>query len=400
MAKLAIRSAVLVVAACLFGPASSAAAQSEGPAPARKVGTTADGAPIYRAETVSPVYTIDRIYKSMQGPTAVQTRTLLDDPGDPELLWLLAYEAVVTDPSGEAAKSPEFMCHSATDTSAAVYHQVFPTRMALRGNRVFSVDQGTLAQRLPAGFGIPLMSNQPLLIATQVLNHNFGGEKFDVRQRVSVDFLRHRELEKPLRPLIQHGVFGLVLVEGPDGHIGVDPKAVGPPVEHGPGCSMADDVGDPRGVVIDRFGRRLSSFWVVEPGRHEFHTRVTEFLDLPYDTTVHYAAAHLHPFAQSIELYDLTARRSVMKLSARQREDGIGLADVDSFSSQEGTPLYRGHEYDLIAVYDNTSGVAQDAMATLLLYVEIRDLEFVIDGDSPERPWKRVVPAALPAAGS
>ena len=36
--------------------------------------------------------------------------------------------------------------------------------------------------------------------------------------------------------------------------------------------------------------------------------------------------------------------------------------------------MYRDHEYDLISVYNNTSGVDQDAMATMFIY--LHDKEF------------------------
>jgi hypothetical protein len=370
-----------------------------GPAPgaAVEVGTYPGGAPLYRLESLSPVFTIDRIYKSMQGPDATETRVLVDDRGSPELLWMVGYEATVTDTDGQTPKSAEFMCHSSADTSAAVYRRSFPTSMALHGNRLFSVDQGTTGVRFPKGFGIPILSNQVLAITTQVLNHNLADVKLDVRQRVTIDFVRHRSLAQPFRPLIQHGVFGMVLVEGADGHLGIDPGMTDP-AKHGPGCSLGTDVGDPRGVVRDPYGRQFSSFWMVEPGRHDYHTRVTALLALPYDTTLHFAAAHLHPYAESLELVDLTAGKTVVKLQAHQTEGKIGLARVENFSSETGVPLYRDHEYDLVARYDNTSGSRQDAMATMLLYVLVRDLVFVPFAEaSGEKAWRPFAPGPLGA---
>jgi hypothetical protein len=96
-------------------------------------------------------------------------------------------------------------------------------------------------------------------------------------------------------------------------------------------------------------------------------------LGLPYDTTVHYIAAHVHPFAESIELRDLTSDETIFKAKATQTS-GVGLASVEHFSSVEGVPLYKDHEYELISVYDNTSSVDQDAMATMLLYLKAKDL--------------------------
>ena len=58
-----------------------------------------DGLRIYRKEVLSKVYHLDRIYKSMMGPISLHEFTLLDS--EPELLWLLAYEASMTEPDGD-----------------------------------------------------------------------------------------------------------------------------------------------------------------------------------------------------------------------------------------------------------------------------------------------------------
>jgi hypothetical protein len=309
-----------------------------------------------------------------------------------ELLWIVGYRSEVTDATGTAPAPDELMCHTALDTNAQRYRETFGSVLTLRGNRLFSVDQGTFAIDLPRGFGIPIMSDEEIFVATQVLNHNIVGDPFDVRERVTIDYVRHRDLDAPLRPLVQHGVFGMVLVDGPDGHVGLAPAAVDTN-RHGPGCAMALDRGDPRGQVTDAFGRRLSSFWVVEPGRHVYHTRVTDFLDLPYDTRLHLAAAHLHPFAESLALYDLTTDEAVVELRTQQRDGRIGLAAVETLSSEEGVPLFADHEYDLVAVYDNDSGVDQDAMATLLMYLELRDVSFALAGALENgRLWVPAVP--------
>ena len=102
---------------------------------------------------------------------------------------------------------------------------------------------------------------------------------------------------------------------------------------------------------------------------------MTKLLALPYDTTLHYVAVHLHPFAQSVELRDLTDGATVYRSRARQVPDRVGLAEVDSFSSVEGIRLSKDHEYEVVSVYDNTSGVDQDAMATMFLYLAAKDLD-------------------------
>jgi hypothetical protein len=37
--------------------------------------------------------------------------------------------------------------------------------------------------------------------------------------------------------------------------------------------------------------------------------------------------------------------------------------------------MYADHEYEVISIYDNTSGEDQDAMATMFLYLVAKDLQ-------------------------
>ena len=51
------------------------------------------------------------------------------------------------------------------------------------------------------------------------------------------------------------------------------------------------------------------------------------------------------------------------------------MVNIDTDSSNERLPLNQGHEYELTSIYDNTSGVEQDAMATLFLFLCDADAE-------------------------
>ena len=72
-------------------------------------------ADLTRSRTVySEVYSIDRKYRSMMGPSSGQDVRLLDvEP--PELVWITGYEAEMVGPDGESPMAAEFMCHSNLD---------------------------------------------------------------------------------------------------------------------------------------------------------------------------------------------------------------------------------------------------------------------------------------------
>ncbi len=173
-----------------------------------------------------------------------------------------------------------------------------------------------------------------------------------------------------MKPLFQQAAQGLVLVSGRDGYFRVgDPNAE----QHGPGCMVGEAAAG--GLIKDDFGREFSGHWKVPPGREVNRTLVTEWLNLPFDTTIHHIAVHLHPFAESLELRDLSTGESLFKSAARGPAMQIGLDHVEHFSSEAGIAVFKDHEYELVSVYDNTSSEEQDSMAIMFLYM--LDQEFV-----------------------
>lgn len=336
-----------------------------------------NGAPLYRKEVLSPVYSIDRLYGSMRGPqSSVAFRLAADKLApEPELLWVTAFEAVMVAPDGVTVLSDEFMCHSNLNVERDLYHENVLSDLELTAGRLFTLAQGQLSARLPDGYGLPVVSSQRVTLATQVLNHNVTDRKLDVRHRIRIEFVRDRDLVRPLVPLVHHGVVGLKLIDGPDGYVQIPPDRVDPSV-HGEGCGIGEPAVDGKSHQLeDGFGRRFTSFWLVKPGREVNHTRVTPMLALPYDTTAHYITAHLHPFAESLELRDLSTGETVFKSRTRQADGRIGLAEVEHYASPEGIPLYRDHEYELISIYENSSGRDQDSMATMMLYLRVQDFQ-------------------------
>jgi hypothetical protein len=259
------------------------------------------------------------------------------------------------------------MCHSNLDFDPARHQEAFGGSKALT-TRLFTLSQGQLAIAFPEGFGMPLLGDHPLSLTTQALNLNPTGEAVSVRHRVSIHYAKQSQLSAPMKPLFTKGVYGLQLLEGENGYFGVDaPKQE----THGPGCLQGQNA--TTHVFGDAQGRKFTGHWVVKPGREVNQTLVTKILELPYDTTIHYIAVHLHPFAESLELRDLTEGKVVFKSSTRPFPDRIGLAHVDSFSSVEGIPIYQDHEYELVSVYQNITDKDQDSMAVMNLYMLDKD---------------------------
>jgi hypothetical protein len=323
---------------------------------------------VRHVDVLSDPYTIDRIYKSMAGPEGVQQVRLW--PGDaPELLWLTGYRVTVVGPDGEAPVSQEFMCHNNLDYQPQVHARLFG-QPPMSTTRLFTLSQGQFAVELPRGFGVPVMSTEPLVLSTQVLNHNRKDINIQVRHKVSIDFIRDKELTEPIKPLFPAVAFVVALVNGKDGNFGTeDATDVQKHASCLPGI-QAPNVKNNQAFFTDGHGRVVTGHWVIKGGHEERHTLVTSMMRVPYDTRIHFIGVHLHPFAESLELRDLTAGKSVFRSRARNPTTGIGLSHVDTFSSREGIPIHAGHEYELVSVYDNRSVDEQDAMASMFFYLE------------------------------
>jgi len=260
------------------------------------------------------------------------------------------------------------MCHSNLDLDSAEYIRRFHLTHDVNP-RLFTLSQGQMDIEFPAGFGIPVYSDEKLSLTTQVLNLNYDDCDLKVRHRTRIRYVRDRDLSFAMQPLYEDAVFGLKLLSGADGRFGMDPQHA----DHG-GASCLPGQNAAAFQYHDAYNRTFTGHWVVRPGREINRTPVDAMLDLKRDTTIHFIAVHLHPFAESLELVDATEGRTVFKSVARNPPDRIGLDRVDTFESVEGIPIHHDHRYELVSTYDNTSGQDQDSMAVMYLY--LRDPDF------------------------
>jgi len=314
-------------------------------------------------ETLSPVYQVQKEFRSMMGPSSTEQLAFPSQPGEPELAWIVGYRATVVGPDGKAPVSQEFMCHANLDFDAE-RHALLHDLPVYHTGRLFTLSQGQQEIRLPQGFGIPYYTDEGFSLTTQVLNLNPDGQRYDLRHKVTLEYLLERDLDQPLKPLFMTSAWGLKLLEGKDGYYGIET----PQLEQEGSSCLPGEVAGPD-TYVDGFDRRFAGHWIVPPGREINRTLVTKILKIPYDTTVHYIAAHLHPFAESLELRDLTTGETVYQSRTEGYRDKIGLKRVDSLTSVPGVPVFADHEYELVSVYNNTTDVPQDSMAVMLLYL-------------------------------
>ena len=319
-----------------------------------------------KVEVYSPLFLIDRVYKSMEGPDTDHSVRLVETD-KPELVWITGCHAEMVDEHSSKTLSPEYMCHANLDIDTEKHSEIFGEG-ALDG-RMFTLSQGQLNVQFPKGFGIPIRSDEPITLALQVLNLNIKNANLRLRHHVTITFVRESELKQKYRPLFESGIFAMKSLEGTQlVYDSLQGKHTNESL-----CLPGQLVND-WDVDEDAYGRKFTGHWVINPGREINRTRVTTLLNVPYDTTIHYIAVHLHPFAESLELRDLTTGKTIFKSVATNFKNRIGLKNVEAFSSEEGFAVFEDHEYELVSIYNNRSKVKQDSMA--VMYVYMQDKEF------------------------
>jgi hypothetical protein len=323
---------------------------------------------------MSDPYRLDKIYRSMEGPWSIQRGIHLGMAEKSLVQWITGVETEVLDAAGQKPISQEFFCHSnltfaERSGSPAKYNQEMGGKTHLDW-RLFTLVPGRLSIDLPPGFGVPIPADAPLDYVTMSLNLNERDHVVNVQMRTTVHSIAADQPGAPTKALFRRALYVLQ----PNGVSAKGPACMWKPGMHvGAGCGEVIKVSAIESPSAQP-GQGLMNHWIVPPGHHIYATEITPQLNLPFDTTIHYATIHVHPFARGMELRDMTTGTTIFRLRSQDWPDRDGVAYVEEFKSSEGIPIQRDHRYELSAEYDNTSDTDTDAMAILYLYFLEKDL--------------------------
>lgn len=321
----------------------------------------------------TPIFDITRRYRSMEGPYA-DYGVRLDAggvaPAARELWWWKGARIEVLDAQDKPI-GQEFMCHLNVDVNPDERGRTVGLRPGSR--RLLTLTQGELAFALPKGHGLPVASDETWNLMFQVLNHNRDGA-FGVKQRLTLYFVRDADLFAPIDP-----------VNGYAGSIWVPVERASPealafdkttchccaPLERG--LEATNNIAAAR--LVDDAGRTLVGHWVVPPGKSAWSYPMARYIEAADKPRRLYATwTHVHPFASEARLIAHAPGcepEVVTKSTVESLRDGrVGLVSVRSLASVEGVVMPAGASFELAVDYDNSSGRAQDSMASLGMFVE------------------------------
>ena len=310
---------------------------------------------------ITPTLVIDNIYKSMEGPKAMTPFQV--DPTKSDLIWLTSFKTAAVSTNEVDQLSNDYVCHTNVDFYENEHFSKWQLndRIGQQYPRLATLSNGIESYQFPDGFGFPVFTNENLFLITQSLNHNIKSESFSIKHEVTLGY----KLNNPaMKPLMERTAF--VMLPYND-HQMFD-------VPHQNDADMCIPVDTKNHSYVDDEGHHLSGHWVIFPGKATYSSDVTKQLLLTDSTTVHFMVAHLHPFAESLSLIDKTIDSTLFTSTAENYAEKIGLTKVSSFSSETGLTLYPDHQYELVLKTNNTSGVDQDMMASMFMFLYDKEM--------------------------
>jgi len=311
---------------------------------------------------ITPTMVIDNIYKSMEGPKVVRSFQL--DATKDDLVWITSFETKALSTNEVDQLSNDYICHTNIDFYDGEHYSRWQlnNRIGEQYPRLTSMSNGIESYAFPDGFGFPVFSNENLFLSTQILNQNIKTESFSVKHKVNIGFKPH---DTSMKPLMSKTVFVMLPYDSKNPFQG--------PTESNPNMCLPLETKNHSYINSD--GESLSGHWVVFPGRKTYSYDITQQLQLTDSTSMHHIATHLHPFAETLSFRDQTIDSTLFISKAINYKDKIGLEKVSYFSSKTGVMLYPNHRYELVLQTNNTSGINQDMMASMFVFLFDKEMD-------------------------
>lgn len=313
---------------------------------------------------LSPTFTVDDIYKSMEGPKASNYVMLSQDS---TLLWITGFKVVALDAKTGEKMSNDFICHMNVDMNDSKYYSNFglEDRIGKQYPRLTSLSHGMETFDFPEGYGVPMKGNDLLYVTTQTLNHNIKDAYYKVKHKVSITY----QEDKHVKPLMSKTAFIMLPYDKYDPY-----KS---PID--PGADFCIPVETKNHSYDDGSGNKLSGHWVIPIGKNTYRSEINHQLEIKDSLRLHAAAIHVHPFATRIMLFNKTTQKPVFVSQVTNHQNSIGLTNIENFTSKEGIWLYANQEYEIVLEVNNTSKEDQDMMGSMFLFFYDEEMDLIVN---------------------
>ncbi len=222
----------------------------------------------------------------------------------PEPVWILRYATAIYDSSGQEPDE-NFLCHTFLGDRPFTQHQ--QDRMVA----IYS-DSFTRQVHLPEGFALYVPAGQSMHWLPLFNNRSTSGARVGMRMRVWL-------------------------------------------------VRDADVVQVPTRLFARLHSTHMPHLFFVPPSRHQ-QEAVVQF---GIRGRIHFMGTHVHPYAESVELRNLTRNEIVWR--GRSKVESGRMMGFDVYSSPEGYPVRPEETFRVTSAYDNPTDREIDAMAGLFV---------------------------------
>jgi hypothetical protein len=234
-----------------------------------------------------------------------------------EPVWVIGFRTQVFDPSGKPSRE-NYLCHTFISNQTPDERPLAHSAHGHQMSAIYS-DAFTQEVRLPDGFGLLIATGEGLNWAPLFNNRQVTPAK--VRMGITVTLIREKDVAKPLRRLY----------------------------------STLQSV-------------KVPHLFFVPPGRHQ---RQSTF-DLMFDGKIHFMGTHVHPHAESVDLFNVSRQEEVWKAQRKNSSEGQ-MVGMDVYSNPEGYPVRFGESYRITSTYNNPTDHDIDAMAGLFIFYSLEE---------------------------
>lgn len=343
---------------------------------------------IQAGTTVLPESKIRSARASMQGDFHSLT-ALGPARGPRKLYWLKAIDLVVLDENEKVLPTAEFICHMNLDVDMNARNQAFPQAERCVNPRLITLTQGQTHLEFPAGFALPVASDETWIFTLQAANRTTD-EHRRIKHRCQLTFIEDSQLRRPIKPLAWIPTFVSVVVDRNTEAAAAKEHELAPDCL-GASAGLTAPNSVPGTNYDDICGRRRSGHWVIPPGRNTYQSPSLELLS-PKQRTLRLVWSHVHPLLENVTLLQCKGKKTLFQVkSETDTRHGLEIKSIETLSSPEGITLPPNERMELQCTYNNTTGEALDSMVAVGMFY---------DDDLFTRPdWKSapVATAAPPA---
>lgn len=292
------------------------------------------------------------------------------------LYWFKGLKVEVVDENGRTLPTAEFICHTNLDFSYADHNASFPDGERWNSDRLITITQGQTKVIFPAGFAVPLASDESFRVTFQAANRTTDTHR-RLKHKATFYFIKDADLVYPITALYTRVPFAQVIV---DRNYALAKQA---DLKRHPTCDIqAFAVNAPNnvtgGVNTDGQGRVISGHWVVPPGVHTYKSNIND-LDgtfAEHDRRLRFAWTHIHPCCTDVSVTRCDGGTNKKMFTANVKtktQPGLELVDIELVNPKEAIVFPKDGQYEVEGTYNNTLPVALDSMISVGMFFEDTD---------------------------